>query len=70
MTQKPADLIRPMARWNPGAWTPARCALKRQFDADNRPDLAQRLEEWIDLEKTRTRCHRYQLPDLAESEAA
>ena len=62
----PADLIRPGARWAPGSWTPARCALWRDLDGP----LRLRLEQWVWAEKKAGRCHRGQLPAIEERAAA
>lgn len=59
------SLIKTRARWAPGAWTPARCALWKLVDADTRASL----EMWIDRERERDRCHAAQLPELAFGEA-
>lgn len=61
-TGNPADLIRHGAKWQPGAWTPARCALWHQSNAEHRA----RLEAWIMGEFKRGVCHRTQLPQVAQ----
>ena len=54
-----SKLVNPMARWTPGAWTPARCALWRSFDAEQRT----RLERWVAAEQERGTHHKTQLPE-------
>jgi hypothetical protein len=61
----PATLITPGAIWSPGAWTPARCELWDQSDAETR----KRLESWIMAEAKRGTCHREQLPNVARAAA-
>ena len=53
------DLIRPKAKWAPGAWTPARCALWH----GSSPDMRGRLENWVWAEHERGKCHKGQLPE-------
>lgn len=54
----PSTLITPNATWQPGAWTPARCAMWHQAD----PVTRERLERWVMAEAMRERCHAGQLP--------
>ena len=54
----PVSIIRLGARWEPGAWTPARCELWRQMG----PEMKKRLEVWVMAEHTQNRCHKTQLP--------
>jgi len=57
----PRALIRAGAKWAPGSWTPARCALWHSFE-DN--DMRKRLETWVNAERERGRCHKDQLLDI------
>lgn len=58
MADDPAALITPGAIWQPGAWTPSRCALWHKSDEPTR----KRLEEWVMAESKRNRCNPTQLP--------
>jgi len=62
--------IRPVTpsikRWQPGAWTPARCALWWEMGQDGR----KRLERWVMAEYERGRCHAVEVPEIAKETAA
>lgn len=55
----PADLIRHGAKWQPGAWTPARCAMWNQSG-----DARKRVEWLVKIEQDRGECAPEQLPRI------
>lgn len=59
----PADLIRPGAKWQPGAWTPARCAMWNQGGDDRK-----RVEWLVKIEQDRGECAPEQLPQVGQDE--